>query len=128
MITYKYSLIKDIRRSLDIIFKDRVFLIKNDLIVFWPNPLRWIWLISNMPKGPKIKTATNTTCYWLSCGTWGTYYEDENAIGICPWKIEKKGLKEVIIHEIAHLEHPEVEGMDHKKKEEYIEKIIQDKY
>lgn len=78
----------------------------------------------NMPKGPKIITTKNITCYWLSSGTWGTYYEDENAIGICPWKIEKEGLANVIIHEIVHLEHPEAENMTHKKKEEYIEEIV----
>lgn len=127
MITYKYSLIKDIQRAFDIVFKNRIFLIENNLIVFWPNPIRWVWLVFNMPKGPKIQTTSDITCYWLSCGTWGTYYENENAIGICPWKIEKEGLKEVIVHEIVHLEHPEAEEMDHEKKEEYIEKIIQDK-
>ncbi len=78
-----------------------------------------------MPKGPKIETKKPIVCYWLSCGTWERYYEDENAIGICPYKIEKEGLENVIIHEIAHLEHPEANKMDHEKKEKYIEDIVE---
>lgn len=124
MIIYKYNLLKDIKNALDTTFKDRAFLIENKLKVFWPNPFRWLWLMLNMPKGPSIETKKPITCYWLSCGTWGTYYENENAIGICPWKIEEEGLRNVIVHEIAHLQHPEAETMPHDKKEEYIEKIV----
>lgn len=121
---------KDVKNSIETI-KDIKWLIEKDLFVIWPDPIKWVWLlwwiITN--KGPQIDTDKDIACYWLSSGTWGMYYEGEDAIGICPWKLNlcEDTLEELIIHEITHLEHPEAEEMDHEDKERYIENIVDQK-
>ncbi len=61
-------------------------------------------------------------CYITYFGPWGMYFPEDNCISICPINIEKApgGLKGVVLHEITHLKHPEVDGLDYEDKEKYI--------
>jgi len=125
MIKYRYSLIKDIKNAIWIL-GDRKWFKNHDVVVFWPNPLRWIWLLFWIifSKKPVIKADRDIVCYLVSSGTWGAYHPEEYAISICPWKINQsidKGIEGVIRHEILHLEHPEGDEMDHAEKEAYVD-------
>lgn len=67
------------------------------------------------------KSGENTTCYWISSGTWGAYTPPDK-IFICPKNIHKTGgLKRVIEHEITHLAYAhETDNLAHEKKEDFI--------
>lgn len=75
-------------------------------------------LILKKPKGPDIDTDLQITCFWKSCGTWGSY-RPPNKIFICPWEIPD--LKQTIEHEIAHLKYfNQTKKMNYNQREKYI--------
>ena len=127
MIKYRYNLKKDIKNAIWTINDRGWFKDHSDIVVFWPNPLRWLWLMLWMmlSKKPNLEYEKDITCYWVSSGTWGSYHPDNNEIRICPWKIKTSpdgSVEEVIKHEITHLLHPEADEFEHDEKEKYIEK------
>lgn len=119
MITYKYSLIEDIKSHFSIL-SDFKLLKENKIVIFYFNPIETIKLWFKRPI-VSYQADKDITCYWVSGGTWGSYYLP-NKIHICPRKASKKFIKNVIKHEITHLEHEhEVRGMSHQEKEAHIE-------
>lgn len=121
IITYKYNLIEDLRWSFRTL-KNREWLQKKGLKVFYPNIFR---LVKLLVKQPKVDTQTkeDITCYWIHAGTWGSYTPPDK-IFICPWQIEEVGgFDKVIKHELTHLKYfKETEKMSHEAKEEFINK------
>lgn len=107
--------------------ESELFCKKHNIVYFKPTPQlkRWLsnWL--KVTKLPTIECKPDVVCYWRSFGTWGMYHPDDFSISVCPYKIENApgGLKGVIKHEIAHLLHPEANGMSHVEKEKYIESV-----
>lgn len=125
---YRYSLKKDIKNTYWTLKDYTWFKNHPDVVVFWPNPIRWLWLMTWLliTKKPKIKNSGEIICYFVSCGTWGAYHPDENAISICPYKINKSpdgNILDVIHHELLHLKHPEADELEHNEKEMYINSI-----
>lgn len=124
MIVYKYDYKWDIKIAHRTTRKRKWFE-EHNLVVFYPNILRWVWLMfwTLTSKKPLIAIGDAVTCYWVSSGTWGAYHPDKKAISICPYLIKNApgGLEGVIRHEITHLNHPEADNMDnHEEKERYI--------
>jgi len=96
------------------------------IIYFKPSKNRKAWLKKwlKSTKLPKIETKKDIICYWRDHGTWGMYHPEDNSISICPYRIDEAGgLEEVIRHEIAHLNHPEANDLNHTDKEHYINNI-----
>ncbi len=123
MITYRYSLLEDLRWSWRTLKKLK-WLNAHNLKIFYPNPLKIVALWFVRPR-TAFQTEKNITCFWIHAGTWGAYTPPDK-IFICPWQIERAGgLEQVIRHEITHLEHEaEVKNMSHEEKEDYIESKI----
>ncbi len=118
MITYKY---------IENYFKDdsdsEEFCKKHNIVYFKPTRERKAWLKKWLKdvKLPKIECKRDITCYWRDFGTWGMYHPEDNSISICPYEIERAGgLEQVILHEIVHLEHPELDKLPHNQKEDKI--------
>lgn len=120
MITYKYSLLEDLRWAYRTV-RNRRWLKEKKIIFFFPNPSNFIKLLLHKPKQTYIDVNSKIICYWISSGTWGSY-TPPNKIFICPWK--NPDLKKTIIHELKHLKYyHEVANMSHEKKEDYINKM-----
>lgn len=120
---YKYSLVEDIK-SVFWTLKSWRELKRDDVYIIKPSLRRWLWLLRNLPD-PKVDFEDlNIICYWVSCGVWGRYSHDHQAIYICPWEMAcvNETVESLIIHEVAHLKHPEAEDFPtYQEKEEYIE-------
>jgi len=127
VIKYRYSLVRDIKNAIWTINDRKWFKEHSSIVKFWPNPIRWLWLLFWIisTKKPNIETEESIVCYWVSSGTWGAYHPDDMSISICPWKLEQcpDDLEELIKHEILHLEHPEMDTLEHEKKERLIENL-----
>ena len=126
-IIYKYNLIRDFRHSFDMIVHARSWN-PEGVRVFWPNPLRWLWLMWWHVTNPKpvIEESKQYTVYFVHAGCWGEYRPDRNEVIICPWKVDEsidKTLEELINHELTHLEHPEADDWAYGEKEDYIEQF-----
>lgn len=129
MVIFKYNIIKDIKNALWTIKDYKWFKEHNDIVVFWPNPLRWVWLLIWIvfTKKPRVESKDNIACYWVSSGTWGAYNTKDMSVNICPWKMKQcpDSLEDLIAHEILHLEHPEANDLPHNEKEKYIENLAE---
>ena len=104
--------------------EDKEFCEKHNIVYFSPSKELEIWLQNwlKTAKLPVINTKPDIVCYWRSFGTWGMYHPEDYSISICPYKIEEApgGLEGTIKHEILHLQHPELNDMDHLDKEDAI--------
>lgn len=118
MIKYHYNLYEDIKRQL-YDWRDRQWIKDQKVVYFYPNPLRALKILLNLPK-TNYQTQEDIDCYWGTGGTWGGY-EPPDKIYICPDKLSMP-LEEIIRHEITHLKYEkDVQGMTHQEKEAYIE-------
>jgi hypothetical protein len=125
MLRYKYNLNWDLQNA-KWTLSELKWLNENRIVVFYPNFFRWLWLLFwiMISKKPSIVVTKDITCYWVSSGTWGSYHPDLNAISICPWKVKDSpggNLESLIIHEIVHLEHPELSNLSFEEREKKIE-------
>lgn len=97
-----------------------LWLKEKKLKIFYPNPIKMIYLWFNLPK-VDIQSDEDITCYWVHSGTWGAY-TPPNKIFVCPWDIDSAGgFERLIKHEINHLKfEKDVHDMSHEEKESYI--------
>ncbi len=126
MFTYKFS--KKVDEEFVSAFPNlKEFCVSQNVVYFEPSEENRArlesWLEVNIP--PEMECAGDVVCWWRSHGPWGMYHREDNSISICPFDIEKTqgGLKGTILHELAHLEHPEADSMSHDKKEDYIDNL-----
>lgn len=119
---YRYSLYEDLkiflhtRRSMDFFAREGIYVIPWTLKRY----IKFLWNFFTYER-PDIDV--DMTCYFVSCGTWGAY-ELPDKVYVCPIDIEYLDItmRELIMHEIAHIKHEDaVQGMTHKEKEEYID-------
>jgi hypothetical protein len=131
MLRYKYDFQWDLQNAKWTLAEFK-WLKDHRIVVFYPNFIRWIWLLLwiVISKKPTLEINSDVISFWVSSGTWGSYHPERNSISICPWKIKDSpggNLESLIVHELVHLEHPELGNLSFEERENKIEEFTLDR-